>query len=426
MANKKREQFIKTFATRVEGIRAEHLAMFAKQVKEIRDKKFEEECEMMKPTIGEIADGYKGFVNDLGGAFLNFAEAYNQCVQIAKKNKIISKVSMKIRIKDFSSSFRNTDAKLLDDVFGMQLVTGPEIKPDKEGKIERLKGAVKDSAEEEKEFLMLFNNLLVDIQNHKKYNKNNGYEAYHCTGDFKLDTENIEQRVLDMVNNMVAREYKYSKHEPQYEKNKMVKGFPYLAKKINNPEELKRIIKTLEEMIELMQIAEIKEDETPLIEFHFMTSDVEEISINGSANHSIYKNDKNKMIKQFFNDGRLFRGINSPWKFVADENGLHLQDFYDTLSENWPFLNRDIENRKSKGKENRDIERNSKFDKLLASQFTFLRKYIGTEDSEYPEKYQQEKWGVLKGILVANRIDPSRNFEQDLGKTVLEGIGEIW
>ena len=426
MANKKREQFIKTFATRVEGIRAEHLAMFAKQVKEIRDKKFEEECEMMKPTIGEIADGYKGFVNDLGGAFLNFAEAYNQCVQIAKKNKIINKVSMKIRIKDFSSSFRNTDAKLLDDVFGMQLVTGPEIKPDKEGKIERLKGAVKDSAEEEKEFLMLFNNLLIDIQNHKKYNKNNGYEAYHCTGEFKLNNENIEQRVLDMIENMVAREYKYSKHEPQYERDKMVKVFPSLSEKIKNPTELKKIVETLEEMLGLMQIAGIKEEETPLIEFHFMTSDVEEFSINGTASHSTYKNDKSKIIKQFFNDGRMFRGINSPWKFVADEDGLHLQDFYDTLLENWPFLKRDIEVRKSKGKENKDIERNSKFDDLLASQFPFLRKYIGTEDLQYPERYQQEKWGLLKGILIANRIDLNSKFEQDLGKTVLNGIGEIW
>lgn len=406
--------------------RGEFLKTFAVQVKAIGDEKFKKECEMMKPSIGEIADGYKKFINDLGGAFLNFAETYNQCVQIAKKNNLISSASMKVRIKDFSSSFRNTDAKLLDDVFGMQLVTGPEVKRGPEGEIQRFEGKEKDKIEEEKEFLILFSTLMLDTQSDKIYNKNNGYEAYHCTGDFLLNVENLEERVIDLVENMVAREYKYSKHEPQYEKDKMIKVFPRLSEKLKNPKEFKLIIKTLEEMLELIEKDEIKRGSLPLIEFHFMTSDVEEISINGTASHSKYKNDKNKIIKQFFNDGRLFRGINSPWKFEADENGLHLQDFYKTLSENWPFLNRDIAYRKKIGKQERDIERNSKFDRLLASQFPFLRKYIRTKDSQYSEKYQQEKWGVLKGILVVNRIDPSRDFEQDLGKSVLDSMSDIW
>jgi len=422
----KRDQFLKSFMINVEGVKAEHLKTFVKQMKEVRDKKFKEENERMKPTVGEMADGYKGFINDLGGAFLDFAEVYNQCVQVAKRNKVIRDAGMKVRIKDFSSSYKNTDSKLLDDVFGVQLVTGPVVKADKDGKIERFAGTVKEEAEAEKEFLILFNSLIMDIQNHKKYNKNNGYEAYHCTGEFNLNANNLEQHVKEMLENMLVREYKYSKHEPQYEKDKMTKLFPILSEKLKDPRKLKLVIKTLKKMLELMQIAELKEKAIPLIEFHFMTSDVEEISVNGSASHSRYKNDKNKIIKQFFNDGRLFRGINSPWKFVADENGLHLQDFYETLTENWPFLKRDIGNRKKKGKEKVDIERNSKFDRLLASQFPFLRKYIGTKDLQYPERYQQEKWGLLKGILVANRIDPKREFEQNLGKTVLEAMEEIW
>ncbi|MBQ3146078.1 MAG: hypothetical protein IJB90_06015 [Clostridia bacterium] len=284
----------------------------------------------------------------------------------------------------------------------------------------------KEEAELEKEFLILFNSLIMDIQNHKKYNKDNGYIAYHCTSDFKLDTENLQQRVIEIVENMEAREYKYSKHEPQYEKDKMVKVFPNLMKKIKEPVQLNLIVQALQEMLELMKLAQIEIKETPLVEFHFMTSDVEENSITGKASHSAYKRDETKLVRQFFNDGRMFRGINIPLKFEADENGVHMTDVYDIILKKWPFLKTNIEDRRNKGKEKTDIERNLRFDMLLASQFSFLRKYIGVDDSQFPEKYKQEKWGVLKGIWVANRIDFSRGFEQDIGKTVLEGIGEMW
>lgn len=387
--NEKRKQFLETFATQVKGIEI---------------KKLNEESENMKPTIGEIADGYKKFVNELGEGFLKLAEAYNQCIEIAKSNEVIGDASLKIRIKDFSSALKNSEEKILDDVFGMQIVT---------------------PTEKEKEFFILFNHLLFDMQKDKEYNKKNGYIAYHCTGDFSLKDEDVETKVKELIKTAQAREYKYSKSKPLYEKNKMVSIFPELSKKNQNSAEFKMMIQTLKEMLELMKIAEIKRGETPITEFHFMTSEVEQESIRGTANHAAYKKGKSILIRQFFRDARLFRGINSPWKFEADKNGLHLQDFYETLLENWPFLKQDIITRRREGKEQKDLEKNSKFDILLASQFPFLRKYIGKDDSEYPEKYQAEKWGVLKGILIANRIDFSKGFEK-LGQTILDGIGEIW
>lgn len=402
--------------------RKRFLATFAVQVKGIRDKKFNEENIKMKPIVGEIADGYKSFINDLGGGFLEFVEAYNQCIQIAKKNKVVENVALKARIKDFSSSFRNTDAKLLDDVFGMQIVTGKKLEKDKK----ELTSEEKEQAEVEKEFFMLFNHLILEIEKHKKYNKNNGYLAYHCTGDLNLKIEDLENRIKDIIENANAREYIYSKHEPQYEKDRMVNLFPNLLEKIKNPEELKLITNSLKQMVELMQRNDIKKEQTPLMEFHFMTTDVEEVATRGTAKHSTYKNSNAKLIRQFFNDGRLFRGINAPWKFDADENGIHMQDFYITLLENWPFLGKSIEIRKKYNKDKSDARKSDKFDRLLASQFPFLRKYIETKDSQYPEKYQQEKWGVLKGILVANRIDFNRGFEEDLGKTIFDSIEEIW
>lgn len=381
-----------------------------------------EEKIIREPTIGEIADGYKNFINDLGGGFLEFIEAYNQCIQIAKKNKLIKNVSLTARIKDFSSSLKNTEVKLLDDVFGIQLVTGPKITKKKK----ELTDIEKKEADIEKEILILFNCLMMDIQNHKIYNKENGYFAYHCTSDFKLNTQNLEKRIIELVENMEAREYKYAKNEPQYEKDKMAKVFPNLIEKIKEPMQLNLIVYTLQQMLELLELVQIKMQETPLIEFHFMRSDVEENSISGEASHSRYKKVQTKLVRQFFNDGRMFRGINIPLKFEADENGVHMIDVYDIILKEWSFLEANIEDRRNKGKENIDKERNYRFDVLLASQFTFLRKYIGMDDSQFPEKYKQEKWGVLKGIWIANRIDFSREFEQDIGKTVFEGIQEMW
>lgn len=110
--NEKRKKFIETFAVQVKGIMSG---------------KFEEENEDMKPTLGELADGYRSFIDDLGEGFLELVEKYNECLQIAKKSKLIEDIQLRARIKDFSSSLSNTEEKLLDDVFGMELVTGKDI-----------------------------------------------------------------------------------------------------------------------------------------------------------------------------------------------------------------------------------------------------------------------------------------------------------
>lgn len=110
--NERRREFIKTFAVQVKGL---------------MDKKFNKENEEMKPTLGELADGYRSFIADLGEGFLEVLEKYNECLQIAKKSKLIEDIQLRARIKDFSSSLSNTEEKLLDDVFGMELVTGKDI-----------------------------------------------------------------------------------------------------------------------------------------------------------------------------------------------------------------------------------------------------------------------------------------------------------
>lgn len=114
----KRKKFISQFAANVKGISG---------IK----KKFYDDTVKMKPTLGEIADGYRGFIADLGGGFLEIAENYNMCLEIAKNNELIGDVKLKARIKDFSSSRINTDKKILDDVFGMEIVTPTEEEKEK-------------------------------------------------------------------------------------------------------------------------------------------------------------------------------------------------------------------------------------------------------------------------------------------------------
>ncbi len=390
--NKKREAFLATFATQVKGICT---------------KKNEEESKNKKLPISRYIDGYKNYVLDLGEGFIQFAEAYNQCIDFAHYNEIIGKSELKVRIKDFSSSLTNTELKSLDDIFGMQINT---------------------VTEKDKEFLILFNYLIFEVQKCKKYNKSNGYAAYHHIGNFShKDIKNINEikkAIKDIVKNSKTREYKSEKSAHSYDANKMPYVFAHLADEIKNPSKLNRMAETLQEMLQLMQYAELEPSKIPLIDFHFMTFDAEEKAIRGTASHDKYKKEQRELIRQFFNNGRLYRGINSPWKFIGKKNGLVLQDFYDTVIENWPFLLDDIIERRKKGKESEDILRNEKFDILLASQFPFLRGYLRKQES-YPESEQAEKLGMLKAIMTVNRIDFNGELVT-IEEVLMENINNIW
>ncbi len=382
--------------------RKEFLDRLTSTINEISRKKFYEENkeESRQPLIGERVDGYKGFISDLGGEFLEIVENYNQSLQIAKLYELIGDVKLKARIKDFSSSSINSDKKELDDIFGVELVTATEF---------------------EKEVLMLFNHLAFNINKDKKYNKKNGYVAYHCMGDFAPNEKNLKERIERTVNGAKAKEYVYTKGDPNYRNKKnLVNIFPNLSEYISNSRNLNELTKVLSEMIEYMNVVKIPKDKIPVIEFHFFISEVEHEAIRGSASHSNYKKTNTKLIERYFQEGRLIRGINAPWKFTANKDGLQLQDFYDTLLENWPFLKDSIVKRRNEGQEIRDREISSKFDVLTASQLPFLRKYL-KGNHEYAEEKKDEKWGLLKALIIAHRIDRTEN-----GHELEDEISKIW
>ena len=83
----------------------EQREMFVRQLKEIEAKKFNEESKIKEPSLWEIADGYRSFIEDLGPVFMEVLESLNVCLQIAKQRGLIGEnACLNARIKDFSSS----------------------------------------------------------------------------------------------------------------------------------------------------------------------------------------------------------------------------------------------------------------------------------------------------------------------------------
>lgn len=371
MENDKRKEFIKQFSY---------------QVNEIAVKKFLNDTK--ETSIWDMADGYRTFISDLGEGFLEISENYNMCIEIAKANELIGDVKLKARIKDFSSSLLNsqTEGKILDDIFGMELVT---------------------PSERDKEILMLFNHLTFSINRDKKYNKPTGYVAYHCMADFKPTEKNFKEWIKETVSSAKTREYKRTKKDDKKPKNKrnMVSIFPILQREIKNPKFLNELVKCFEEMFEYMQATDTNLD-LPTIEFQFKTSEVEENGIRGGAAHSKYKDEDEALIMRKFMDGELIRGVNSPWKFNGTPTGLQLQDFYVTLKENWPFLRKTIAHRRKIGKEDKDRDKCAIFDWLTAIQYPFLKKYVQTNRKYDDSKSKKDEyWGFLKAAMVANIIN---------------------
>ncbi|MGN1270799.1 MAG: hypothetical protein ACI4UX_02255 [Clostridia bacterium] len=345
--------------------------------------------------IGELAEGYKSFISDLGEGFLEVVEKYNECLEIAKRNEIIEDVKLKARIKDFSSARLNTDKKILDDIFGIELVT---------------------ATEEGKEFLMLFNYLAFKIIKEQKHRKRiTKYIAYHCIGDLLLKqdkTENLGEKIKSIIMNAETKEYKRSKKDKDFDENQDVETvyvFPSLQQQIGEDKRFEEMLITLTKMLDC--IAETRTDiDLPLIEFQFKTAEVAENAIMGPASHSTYKNTDKKNIENKLVDGKLIRGINSPWKFEGRENGLELQDFYKTLFENWPFLKDYIVKRREMN-EQEDKELFSNFDRLTAAQFPFLRKYI--DEYSYDESKKEENWQALKITMIKNRVGSKKPLKED-------------
>lgn len=359
-----------------------------------------------EPTIEEVIEGYKKLIQTLGGKFIEFTELYNQALQIAKKYGFIES-TLTARIKDFSSSNSNTDNKELDDMFGMEIATPTEL---------------------EKEELILFNELIFKNMKSKIWNKTEeegGYSAYHSTGIVQINyNEDLEKQIVDIIKNTTTEEWTSSK-DKNLSPDERIKKSPFknLQHYIENPIKLALLVSIMERMIYTIVKGNVKFDEVPIIEFHFLTLEKQREAIIGNAAHSKYKNGlKEQKIKELYDDEKLFRGINAPWKWEGDEEGLKLQEFYVTLAQNWPFLTDSIQTTLATGDGQNAIRINNEFDEQLASIFPFLSKYVDGEICDDPYK-QAELWGKFKTLIMHYRLDFSGN-KQMLAREALNYLPE--
>ena len=356
-----------------------------------------------EPTIDEMIEGYKGFIQDLGGNFIEFAEVYNQALQVAREYGHINS-QLTIRIKDFSSAYSNTDEKELDDMFGMEIAT---------------------STEEQQEILTLFNELIFNNVKSKMWNKKEeegGYSAYHSTGTLQInDEEDLKVKIISMIENTEVEEWSSVK-DKNIEPDKRTKTSPYknLKKIVEQPLQQKWLVALIRKMLETLQKNDLDIEGIPMIECHFLTLEKQEEAITGNASHSKYKSGLEEKVQQLFDDEKLFRGINAPWKFVGTDKGLKLQNFNETLRQNWPFLDTSIKIRILEGRGESATKMNKEFDKMLASQFEFLRDYVDGEVCTDPIK-KAEIWGKLIMLIMHYRLEFKGN-KQTLAKEALRYI----
>lgn len=382
MSNK-RDEFIKNLS---EGVK-----LTEEQSKAFYERNSEGK---LSPQMDELILGYKNYICDLGGGFLNIAELYNDCLKIAEDNEILSDVKLKARIKDFSSSNSNSNKKMLDDVFGMELVTATEF---------------------EKEILMLFNHLIFDIQNDKKYNKETGYIAYHCTGDINQKKhDDLKNEIMRIITEAKTFEYKRTRHNDMKpsEPKPIIHVFQVLPNELSKPKTLNEISKVLGKMIDVINQNTKPKEEIPIIEFHFLTTEVEHEAIRGRASHANYKSVNTGLIKEYFEKGYLIRGINTPYKLERKGNELKLQNFDETIIENWPFMKADIVRSRNNGVNSENQEKTATADVLTAYQYPFLRKYLDDEII-YQEELKDKMWEMLKTYMKLYNIDMNQKTKLD-------------
>lgn len=342
-------------------------------------------------------DAYKSFVIEAVSGYIMFMELVNQMVTKLENENVIGKTKVKSRIKSINSSMTNTEEKILDDVFGFEIVT---------------------QNEKDKEILMVIIHNLFDEKyaRHKNHNKSNGYYAHHCTGTVKnrLDEkEDLEKHILEAKTKELKREYRDMNHKEQkkYKKEEIFckkPRYPILRNEILERNGIDKNLKeNLEEIIEYA-IQSLKNNPEaksalPIMEMQFKTVEVEKEAKYGKAQHMKYKAVKEAEILEAYNKRKLVRGVDYPFTFVRNENGeMEIEHYNETLVTMWPFLSDAIEKYK---KTHRFPMQN--YDMYFVKIFPELEPYIIKNALKEPslpvDGYTSEMvWGILKNKIINN------------------------
>lgn len=334
-------------------------------------------CEPQKTQKDLEVEAYIEYVRSQGQHFIEFIELLNDCIGIAEKYELIGDTNIKARIKDFDSSYRNTEKKAVDDTFGVEIIP---------------------TTERDREWIMLLTELVFKIGKNKGLRiTDNGYVAYNQMVSLREDVEEYNfSNIMEIIKNAKIQE----KRSHSSSKMVTVDKYPILKAQVQKGKNLEFSDLEKMAMLEIVQKlnafrSKIRMFKTcsymPLIEMQIKTSAVAEEAIRGRARHDNYKVSKKKgeteeefqlrikenqeRIKRLYNSGYLKIGINVPIKLVRVNKKMTMQESEDGFMESHPELRTSIvQDRIDSG-----IKKTREYNKHIAKYqaiYPFLKPYI--------------------------------------------------
>ncbi len=343
-------------------------------------------------------DAYRVFISEALPGYIGFMEAINSTITMLKNNGIIGKTKLRTRLKAVDSAITNTQKKILDDVFGFEIVA---------------------ESERDKEILMLIIHNLFEGKyiREKNFNKSNGYFAHHCTGAVKrnlngTESKELENHILDSETWELKPEYRdlSRKEQKQYKKSEIYckkPRYPILIQEILNNGQLDI---TLQQNFEkslnfinqyLSRDSELRKN-MPIFEIQFKTLDVEQEIKCGRAQHVKYKSVNEEEVEAKYFQRKLIRGVDFPFTFIRNDEGeIELEHSSRTLISMWPFLENAIMEYKaihSCPVANYDMY----FAKAFPSLEPYIQRNLVNEPSLPVINCKEEAWGILRNKIINN------------------------
>lgn len=344
-------------------------------------------------------EAYKDFINEALPGYIKFIEVMNKIITDLEAKGIIGKTKIRARLKAINSSINNTEEKILDDIFGIEIIT---------------------QNERDKEILMIIiHNLFVkEYIRQKNHNKSNGYFAHHCIGSVKRKSDltedlNLQEHILDAQTNELKEEYRDMSTKEQ----KKFKRSDIFTKKLRYPTLVNEILhkgqidERLQEGIknaldfanQCLNIDPELRKRIPVIEAQFKTTEVEEEIKSGRAQHVKYKKVNEDSIKEQYNQRKLVRGVDFPFMFVRNEDGeLEIEQADKTLISMWPFL-KDAIQRSIEIHKYPIMNYDMYFAKIFPSLEPYVRANLKNELSLPVDNFSQENiWNIIKSKILRN------------------------
>lgn len=360
-------------------------------------------------------EAYKSFLSETLPGYIGLMEAINHTITELEIDGIVGKTKLRARLKSVNSALKNTDEKVLDDIFGFEIIT---------------------PTERDKEIIMLIiHNLFVGkYVRQKNHNKSNGYFAHHCTGTVKTKLDGTEASGLE--GHILASETYELKEQyrdmPKKEQKKYRKDEIY-CKKPRYPILKQEILKNGKIDEKLQQEFEwaldfidqyLSEDlnlrrNMPIVEVQFKTSAVEQETKCGRAQHVKYKKVNEEEIRQKYFERKLVRGVDFPFTFIRNNDGeLEIEHTNKTLVSMWPFLEDAIE----KYKESHSCPV-ANYDMYFARIFPDLEPYIKRNLAKEPSLPVDNcdaamAWSILKNKII------NKSFVLPNSKGIEKVVGE--